>query len=278
MRVKKTVIMLLFLSFIFSIPAYADGISEETQTLPYYVSDVAGILSSEQQTELNETAERISEQYNCGVYIVTLEDYTEYSGTDIFTFTQNFYKAYHLGMGDSRSGILLLLSMSGRDYSLVSYGSNAHYAFTDYGQQVLSSRFLDNFRTNDWYGGFSDYLECCDDFLARAGAGNPFDISYESGRNSSNVFSFALIAGVPSLVAIVVCETMKRKMKPVIRESRADEYIVPGGINLSVKRDVFINRTITRTVIRTENRTPSCGGTGGTTVNAGGFSGHSGKF
>ena len=81
----------------------------------------------------------------------------------------------------------------------------------------------------------------------------------------------------PSIHADFIPEGMKRQMKPVGRQNRADEYVVPGGIHLSLKRDVFLNRTVTRTVIHTENRDSSSGG-GGTTVNSQGFSGHSGKF
>jgi len=81
-----------------------------------------------------------------------------------------------------------------------------------------------------------------------------------------------------STVSFGACEGMRHRMKPVKTQSRADEYIVPGGIHFNLKRDVFVNRTVSRTVIRTENRDSHYGGGGGTTVNSGGFSGHSGKF
>ncbi|MER2236358.1 MAG: TPM domain-containing protein, partial [Candidatus Limivicinus sp.] len=73
-------------------------------------------------------------------------------------------------------------------------------------------------------------------------------------------------------------EGMKRKMKPVKKSGTADDYLVQNGIHLDVKQDVFVNRSVTRTVIRTERSSGGGGGGGGTTVNSGGFSGHSGKF
>ena len=90
--------------------------------------------------------------------------------------------------------------------------------------------------------------------------------------------SLAVIIGVPLLISFFACEMMKRQMKPVSRQTGADEYIVPGGINLSLKRDVFLNRSVTRTLIRHEDRGSPGGSMGGTTVNSAGFSGHSGKF
>ena len=278
MRKKLLTAFLALLIFLLVIPSLASA-DTEGSSLRYYVSDVAGILTDEQRQDLENTAAQISSKYGCGIYIVTLEDYREYDdSSDIFSFSQDFYRSYRMGLGDSKSGVLLLLSMADRDYSLVTYGGNAHYAFTDYGQQVLASEFLDDFRKNDWYGGFSDYLNCCNELLARADRGEPLDVVYEDHSRMSTGASLAIVIGVPLLVSFLACEAMKRQMKPVARQSGADEYIVPGGIDLSLKRDVFLNRSVTRTVIRHENRAPASGGMGGTTVNSAGFSGHSGKF
>ncbi len=278
MRNKLVTALLAVLMLLFFVPSKALADTEDS-TLAYYVSDVAGILSDAQRQDLENKARQISSNYGCGVYIVTLEDYKEYdSKSDVFSFAQDFYRSYKLGIGDSKSGILLLLSMADRDYSLVTYGSNAHYAFTDYGQQVIASEFLDDFRENDWYDGFSDYLSRCNDLLARASRGEPLDVVYDDHSRMNSGVSLAMIIGIPLLISFFACETMKRQMKPVSRRAGADEYIVPGGINLSLKRDVFLNRSVTRTVIRHEDRGSSGGSMGGTTVNSAGFSGHSGKF
>ncbi len=279
-RMKKsfTAVCLFLLMMLGLIPAASADTGDGSSSLPYFVSDVAGILSESEQKRLDETARQISYEYDCGVYIVTLPDYREYdANADIFSFAQSFYRSYHLGLGDSSAGVLLMLSMAERDYSLVTYGSSTHYAFTDYGQRVLASEFLDDFRQDDWYGGFSDYLDCCRELLSRAQEGNPLDSGYEIIDGMSSGIRLAVVFGVPLLIAVLCCEIMRRRMKPVSRQSRADEYIVPGGVDLSVKRDIFLNRSVSRTVIRSENRGPGGSG-GGTTINSGGFSGHSGKF
>ena len=126
-------------------------------------------------------------------------------------------------------------------------------------------------------GGFANYNIGCEELLSRAAEGKPVDVQYESRDGIPPELSTGIIIGVPLLVSFGACEGMKRRMKPVKPQNRADEYIVPGGIHLSLKRDVFVNRTVSRTVIRTENRDCTYGG-GGTTVKSGGFSGHSGKF
>ncbi len=269
------VLLLLLLAAMFSVTANAEG----QGSLPYNVSDVAGLLSTEEWQSLETEAERISGKYQCGVYLVILDDFRDYrtANEDYWTFSQNFYRSYGLGVGEEKNGILLIMSMDERDYSILAYGSNAHYAFTDYGKQVLEDDFLDDFRLNDWYEGFQDYISGCEDLLARADAGHPLDVEYTDRTGMNDTVSMLVTVFVPLLVAFTSCEVMKRRMKPVERRDTAEEYIVPGGVDLSVKKDIFVNRSVTRTVIRSESR-DSGGSGGGTTVNSGGFSGHSGKF
>ena len=252
--------------------------AESGQELPYFVSDTAGLTTTDQWQKLETDAESISNRYGCGVYVVSLQDYRDYgSYSNIRNFSEEFYNHYRLGLGQNRNGILLVLSMAERDYCLIAYGSDAHYAFTDYGKEVLANSFLDDFKRNDWNGGFADYISGCEELLSRAAEGKPVDVQYESRNGIPPEISTAIIIGLPLLVSFGACEGMKRRMKPVRPQNRADEYIVPGGIHFSLTRDVFVNRTVSRTVIRSENRDSSYGG-GGTTVNSGSFSGHSGKF
>lgn len=277
-RIAFSLLLALLLTLAFSAPAATAR--AEASDVPGAVYDEAGLLTAAQRSELEARAEDVAERYGCGVYIVILNDYRDYSSqASLFSFSQDYYRSRGLGAGTTGSGVLLLMSMQNRDYSLVTSGALAHEAFTDYAQGVLAAAFLDDFRRNDWGGGFTDYVDCCEELLARAAAGNPLDVEERESAGLPTGLKVGIIVCVPLLIAFAVCEGLRRQMKPVRRSTRADEYIVPGGVELSVKRDVFLNRSVTRTVVRTENRGPSGGhGMGGTTVNAGGFSGHSGKF
>ena len=44
-----------------------------------YVTDEAGLFTEAQREELEQRAAAISEQYEFGVYIVTVEDFTDYT-------------------------------------------------------------------------------------------------------------------------------------------------------------------------------------------------------
>ena len=275
---KKTCIAFsVILILLYSLSVVTAIADTGTETLEYYVSDAAGLLTIEQQQSLETAARAVSQQYGCGIYIISIEDYRDFSFSNIDECAEGFFTHYQLGLGDERNGSLLLLSMKERDYALKAHGSIAHTAFTDYGSYRLSDRFLDNFARDDWYGGFADYIDTSGAFLARAAAGDPVDVPQDESRGLSSGLSAAIIIGVPSLIAFGACEGMKRQMKPVKKQRDADDYVIPGGINLDVRSDVFVNRSVTRTVIATERSSSSSGG-GGTTINSGGFSGHSGKF
>ena len=251
--------------------------AEDNQaSIPYHISDTYGLLQETEWKDLEDLAEQLSQQYNCGIYVITVDDYTNYMQGDVLTCAEMMYQNYNLGYDDQRNGILLFLSMDERDYALIAFGQEAHYAFTDYGKDVLSDSFLDHFRKNDWYGGFLDFIRGSGDLLERAKAGQPLDI--ESGSTKVNAsYLVAAAAGISCFLSFLICSLMKRKMKTVRQSVSADGYLARGGLDLTISQDVFLNQHTSRMLIRDERGSGSGHG-GGTTIHAGGFSGKSGKF
>lgn len=227
-----------------------------------YVTDLSGLLTDEEWETLEAKAEDISLQSGCGVYIVALDDYTAYGSGDVYDVaTQIFNNADNgFGLGANRNGILLLLSLNERDWSMFVHGEKAEYAFNDYGQAELPDAFLSAFGENDWYGGFSGYLAACDEYLTLAASGEPV-------RQSVAVRIF-LVVGISCAIALVICLVLKGKMKTVRRKVEAQAYIASGGLNLTDSYDRFTHITETRRRIEKS----SSGESGG------GGSGRSGKF
>ena len=144
----KKLLCAIFLFTASILPVYG----EETN-----VYDYADLLTSEEEAELNTEAQRLTEQYDCGIYILTIDDYQSLS-YEVTRAAETFYSDMNLGVGEERNGTLLMLSMAERDYAIVSYGNKAHETFTDYGKEWMADQFLDAFGYDDWYGGFVDYL------------------------------------------------------------------------------------------------------------------------
>lgn len=232
-----------------------------------FVFDEAFLLSTPKAEELDRAASDISVRYGCGVYIVTLLDYSEY-GIDVRSAAENFFLTHDLGLGSDDNGVLLMLSMLERDYALIAHGEIGNAAFTDYGKEILSEEFLDNFRYDDWVGGFVDYLSVSEELLYAEATGTPVDVEQGSGIG----LTLCMILLVPALIAGITCACLAASMKSARSKTHANDY--SKGIQITAREDRFI----TRTVVRQKIESSSSSSRGGTRVNSGGFSGRSGKF
>ena len=273
---------IMILACLICIPACA----EETEV---FVFDMADMLTQSEVLELNEAAEEVSLQYGCGVYIAVFEDMAEYGYSSIESFAEAVYDQWDLGIGEDRNTIVLVMSMADRDYDLCAHGDIANTAFTDYGKEELADEFKDNFRQDDWAGGFSDYIYQCGYMLGRAAEGDPIDIPYgdpydDPYYGGGSAWRFlpynfvrhlipGLIIGI--IVAFIYCGILKGKMKSAKIAREASAYIAPLGIRMQAEEDVFTHTTVTREHIERDN---DRGSHGGTSVNSGGFSHSSGKF
>ena len=237
-----------------------------------YVRDDSDVLSDSQEDALEQLGRDIAEKYQCGVYVIIIDDFTRYARS-IEDCAERLYESDELGWGSQRDGILLLMSMKGRDYDLDAFGSFGNTAFTDYGKKYLAGYFLDDFRKNDWYSGFVDYYYTAADMLSAARNGEPVDVERRSEEMSPLTKLLLIVA--PSLaIGFGVCGTSKAKMKTAVKKNRAEEYVVPGSVCLTVKEDRFLHRTRSVQIIDDEHNS----GHGGTSVNSHGHSHSSGKF
>ena len=257
MRRKISVFLLLVLLLaVLVLPAQAAELG--------YVTDAAELLTYDEWAELETLCEQLSETYDCGVYIITVEDFTEFGTYDVYQATYEIYHDCELGMGADRDGLVILLSMEERDYAMFVYGDWAEYAFDAYGQEMLEGEFMPYFGENDWYGGFRAYAEACGTYLTAAKAGEPVRESPAGMIVLSVVISF--------VISLLVVSFLKRGMKNVKKQSQARAYLT-GRVNLTAQHDQYTHTTTTRRKIE------SSSGSGSTTARSGGGgSGRSGKF
>ena len=286
-------LLIVIVMAVISLSVFADE-ADVDRAKGYHVYDDADLLSDSQWTKLEQKASDISEKYNCGVYVVTVDDFTDYTNDyDVISAAENIYDMMDFGYGSGRDGQLLLLSMADRDYAIVAYGDFANSAFTDYGKDVIADAFLDDFRGNDWYGGFTDYLNECEYMLEEASNGTPVDILIPDGDYPyypeykptlmDYVRRFLIMLLPSSLVSLVTCAILRSKSKTVHIAADANRY-VNSGLRLFVSNDMFLHRSQARRRIETARDSHSSfgggGGShfGGTTVSSSGFSSKSGKF
>lgn len=227
-----------------------------------HIFDEAGLLDDTQWTQLNTMAQQISETYSCSIYIVTVEDHRQYGESEVYDLAWGLYQENDFGYGENRDGMLLLLSMAQRDFATYFYGE-AEYAFNAYGQEQLEGYFLDNFKQDDWYGGFADYLQTSEQFLAQAAAGDPV----RKGVGGAIVIAVLISCAIALVVVLII----RSGMKTAHMQTTATDYISADGLKLTLKLDRFTHRT--RTVRKIQKQSSSSVAHSG-----GGGSGRSGKF
>lgn len=268
----KTITALLFSLILLmgvAVPALASNTNEVRSP---YIIDTANLLTSEELDTLETRAGKISNGYQCGVYVITVDDFSDVTyDDDVYEAAVSIYKEYDLGWEEDKSGVLLLLSMKERDYSLITYGYG-NTAFTAYGKDVLSEEFLDDFGDDNWYEGFADYLANCGDLLKYARAGNPLDVEVNPLQGPVGVV-ISIVLGC--FISIVICLVLKSNMKSVALKTKADAYVNAKSVKIRIKEDRFTHSTQTKVKIESKS---SSGGSGSSSRSGGGFSGKSGKF
>lgn len=244
-----------------------------------HVYDEAGILTADEISQLEAQADEVEQTRGFSVNIVTVEDYKAVSTVSVFDAAVAKYKELSLD-GSDGSGIVLMLSMKERDYSVAVNGDRGNYAFNREGRALLTGFFLDDFADNEWYKGFSDYIKWCGVYVAAADAGHPF--SDENPPEDATDLLLVIAMGIGgSLVAAavltaLVMAALMRRMRSVEPASNASAY-VSGQLQLDDRRDVFTHTTTVREVV-VEKSSGGGGGGGSVSSSSGGFSGTSGKF
>lgn len=244
-----TLLLALLAALTLTVPAWA-----EQQTGDTFIYDIEGLLTDEQWVELEMMANELSWKYDCALYIVTVSDYEEY-GDEPYDAAANIYNQEDFGIGEQRTGVMLLLSMWDRDAALYVRNGDAEKAIGKYAQGLLADNYLSYFRNDDWYGGFHAYLTTCGDFLEQAAQGHPVKKPLTASLGKGVLIGVGL--------ALVVCLILKGKMKSVRQGVEADEYVTADGLHLTERYDHYTHTTETRTKISKDSGSHSGGGGSG---------------
>lgn len=290
---KKAFILLLTMVLVFSLlilPASAEANGENAKI--QHVLDKAGLLTQNEIDTLEEKASVLSEKNSCSVYIIALDNYGKYSSS-MKQCAQDLYEEFNLGWNngnENRDLVMLLISLSDRDYTIYTNGKKGNEIFNNAGITNLENHVVPSLRNNDWYGAFSEFLREAESLFIspledNLDAVSPYTTeTYGYEQDSSggiNPFSVFITIFVPCLISLAICNVMKKKMVTAVPKTNADGYIQNNGVRMTNRQDVMTNRTVQRQIIRqpvAEQRTDNTfsGGTGG--HYSGGPSGHSGKF
>ena len=270
---KKLLTILLAGLFIFTSSLFAED----------FVMDYADILTDSEEEKLTQKLSAMSQKYDCGVYLVTFEDMSEYDYDEyeIQEFAFDFYMENKLGFNEAQDGLMLILSMAARDFDIIAYGYG-NTAFTDYGKDMLVEAFKSSFREDKWYKGMDKYASKVEYMLKWARKGRPYDvgmfnIAAKLDGLPMNVLRALIIA---LIIAYFSSKVAKKGLKTISQAVTAFAYMDSSDIELTRKEDRFIRTTSSVRYISTSSGSSGGGGyhSGGTTVHSSGASHRSGKF
>lgn len=279
MKMKK-IISILFALLVAVIPlsfaVSGEEIPDERQ-LPRLVDD-AELLDSDEADELLTLLDRLSEEVQSDIVVVTVNSL---DGKSVVDYADDFYDYNGYGYGEDRDGIILLINMGERD---------VHIGDCGYVYHALSQKQLDRLReqvtpylsSGDYYTAFRTFADRSAQLITDArnsGAGEPVVVDHSFAsffRNLGNIPLICIVVGV--IGGFIAVSIMKGKLKSVRRRNEASDYVRNDSLNITNSSDIFLYTTVSKTA-RPKDEGSSHGGGGGHVSSSGtSHGGSSGKF
>ncbi len=252
--------VLLFLSFTSLSHAYYDYSNGDRTSL---IVDEADLLSDAEEELLLEKYEQISYDYACEIALLTVNST---DGKDITAFADDYYDYNGYGYGDNYDGMLLVVDMGNREYAITTYGTAITY-FTEYNLSVLEDEFIPYLSDGAYVSAFSAFADKSLSIMASFGSATVYpgdaaapddfnyvynddeyyyDDDYSEGHTffSSDVLFASIIMGV--IFSLIYTAYHKNQLKTVASKASAQDYVVPGSLQLTHQRDVFMHKNVSR--------------------------------
>ena len=207
------------------------------------VVDDAKLLSQDEINELKVNIENFRENYNMDVVIVTSNDLQGKTPRD---YADDYYDYNGYGLGDNKSGLLLLIDMDDRKIWISTSGDAIEYFTDNRIDSIVNdiSKYLSN----------EEYFDACIDNGVPEG-----QYTYSEEEHTLKVLLIAL--GVSAVVAGLTCIIVVNSYKNSKSVSSIN-YVDNNSIVFTKRRDTFVNTFTTKTKIEKNN---SGGGNGSST-------------
>ena len=226
--------MILLLAAVFVLVSFVLPVSAASSRL----ADEAGLLSDAECAAVEKQLDALSAQYGLDVVIVTTQST---GGSTPMEYADDYfdYNDY------APDGVLLLISMEESDWwiSTTGYGIQA---FTDAGIAYIGDKVVPYLSDGEYADAFTAFADLCDQFLAQAKAGDPFDthnLPKEPFKLVWNVI-VALVIGLAA--AFLATGSMKKKLKSVVEKAQANDYVTPGSLQITQSRDFHLYTQLNR--------------------------------
>ena len=222
------------------------------------VYDDAALLTPEEIETLESELDAAGEKTGWNMLMLTTDDT---NGKTTQEYADDFFDYNDYGMGEDKSGILFLITMSERKWCISTHGE-AIQIFTDAGQEYMTDNFGSYLSDGEYYEGFMKFADLCEEFIIQAQSGEPYDVENlpEETIPFYMIFLISLVVGF--VIALIVTGVMRSRMKTVHMKPDAADYMKDGSLHINRSRDIFLYHQVTRTAKPKEE---SSGGGGSST-------------
>lgn len=282
-RPFMVILCTLLLSLCMVLPAFADTnidldsiIIENESEISGDVYDGAGLLTDDEISSLSDKLVAIQDQYQCDVAVLTLNDI---NGYDVEDYTDAIFFRRDYGYGSDKDCVMFTISMSDRDWRLLTYGFGAIAVSNEYGFDYITNRVVPKLSDGDYYDAFNTFADLTEAFLKEAREGTPYSDEHPAKLTFlSHALPYLMSFGIAFIVAAIICSIQIAAMKTANKKHRASEYMEPSSFHLTKKRDYYLYTTTHRVKREKQENSSGGGGGGGGHVDSHGCSGGSGKF
>ena len=219
------------------------------------VRDQAGLLEKSGHDALEERLAQIHQQYDVEVMVVTVASCGD------LTWEEYAEQAYMNYLGDDSDGILLLIDMDENNRGLQIFSHNVGSDAVGVSEiDRIGDEIAPYLTAGEYAKAFGIYADECEHYIDIEINGAPF--------KPFKVLLISLVIG--AVVALIVTGVMKSKLKSVHAKSGATDYVREGSMHVTVAREFYLYRTVTRRAKPKSNS--SSGGGGGSRSSTGGRS------
>ena len=255
----------LVLAVTLAVPAFA--VEGGFADLYYRMYDGAGVLTEDEDNELEDALEELSLRQSFDVTIASIESLESVGADSMEQFADDLYDYCQFGYGTDRDGVLLLVSVGDRKWHLSTCGYGIT-AFTDAGIQYLGQQLTPFMAEGDYAGAFRTFVQWADDYVTAAREGHPYDVNTLPREPLSPMY-LVLALGIGLVLAWVIVGVMKGQLRSVAFQENAASYVREGSMKLTNQRDLFLYRDVHRTEHVEEKDSSDSGGSSTHTSSSG---------
>ena len=248
---KRFLILLLILALCMGL-----AVSGSASAAAGIVMDDADLLSQAEEQALTRKLTEVGTAYEAQMIVATV---ASAGGKDPDDLVNEVYDSMGFGFGPLRDGVLLLVCMDPREYRILSngYAGNA----IDPGViDTIGDDIVSDLSDGDYADAFAIFADKCGYYLNGYLNGFPF----RTGRN----LVISLVVGL--LLALIVTSVLKGQLKSVRKQHAAHVYVRSGSMQVTLSRDIYLYRHVSRTKRESGNSSGSRSG-GSRSVGGGSF-------